>query len=64
MATNFIFMPIALYAPSLALSAVTPISMRASVLALGLLCTAYSSIVSHEGSIVIGWSYMCLACME
>ncbi|KAG0713875.1 Sodium-dependent multivitamin transporter [Chionoecetes opilio] len=38
-----IYMGIALYAPSLAISSVTPISANTSVLVLGIVCTVYAS---------------------
>ena len=39
-------MGIALYAPSLAISSVTPITTNTSVLVLGIVCTIYASMVS------------------
>ncbi|XP_071547719.1 sodium-coupled monocarboxylate transporter 1-like isoform X3 [Panulirus ornatus] len=41
---TFIFLGIALYAPSLAISSVTPISTNTSIIALGLVCSVYSSL--------------------
>ncbi|XP_037785352.1 sodium-coupled monocarboxylate transporter 1-like [Penaeus monodon] len=44
LANMFLYLGIALYAPSLALSSVTPIPTNISVIVLGLVCTFYASV--------------------
>lgn len=48
------YLAIVLYAPSLALNAVTGINVWISVMSVGCVCTFYTSIVSKRMLIVVG----------
>lgn len=48
-----VFMGIAMYAPTLALAAVTPISSSTHILIMGVVVTVYSSVVSIQDGFIL-----------